>query len=147
MAKPVVRVDDTKLQSWLRQEPEREAESLRLFQEEGSLFVMAEMRQQVPIRTGFLRESITTTITPYGFTVYPSASYAAAVEKGVGPRTIFPVTAKVLRFETEAGAVIFTKYVKHPGFLGRFFVKRTAEAVRERLAELMRQIFGRVYRG
>jgi hypothetical protein len=145
MGTPIIRVDDTKLQSWLRQEPEREAESLRLFQEEGSLLVMAEMRQQVPIRTGFLRESITTNLTPQGFTVYPSAPYAKAVEEGVGPHTIFPVRAKVLRFETEAGAIIFTKYVKHPGFPGRFFVRRTAEIVRERLAELMRQILGRVY--
>jgi len=146
MAKPIIRVDDTKLQSWLRQEPERQAESLRLFQDEGSLLVMAEMRQKVPFRTGFLRESITMYITPSGFTVYPTAPYTEAVEKGVGPRTIFPVRAKVLRFETETGAVIFAKYVKHPGFPGRFFVRKTAEAVRERLANLVRSIFGRVYR-
>jgi len=147
MATPVLRVDDTKLQSWLRQEPERQVESLRLFQDEGSLLVMAEMRQKVPFRTGFLRESITTYITPSGFTVYPTASYAEAVEKGVGPRTIFPIRARVLRFETEEGVPVFAKYVRHPGFPGRWFVRRTAEAVRERLAELMRQIFRRVYYG
>jgi len=145
MVKPVLRVDDTKLQSWLSHEPEREAESLRLFQEEGSILVMAEMRQQVPIRTGFLRESITTRITPAGFTVEPTAPYALAVEKGTGPHTIFPVRAKVLRFETEAGAIIFARYMKHPGFPGRFFVKRTAEAVRERLRELAENILRRLY--
>jgi len=147
MATPIIRVDDTKLQSWLRDEDLRQEQSLRLFQEEGSALVMAEMRQQVPIRTGFLRESITTYMTPSGFTVYPSAPYAPYVEKGVGPHTIFPVHAQVLRFELPSGAVIFAKHVQHPGFPGRWFVKRTAEAVRERLIELMKSIFGRVYRG
>jgi len=146
MATPIIRVDDTKLQSWLREEPARQAESLRLFQEEGSAIVMEEMRAEAPIRSGFLRESIATYMTPQGFTVYPSAPYAEAVEKGVGPRTIFPVRAQVLRFETEAGAIIFAKHVKHPGFPGRWFVRRTAEAVRERLAELYAWILGRVYR-
>jgi len=143
--KPIIRIDDTKFQSWLRDEGLRQEQSLRLFQEQGSLLVMAEMRQQSPIRTGFLRESITTYMTGDGFTVYPSAPYAQAVEKGMDPRTIFPVRAKVLRFETELGVVIFAKYVKHPGFTGRWFVRRTAEIVRERLAELMRQILGSVY--
>jgi hypothetical protein len=146
VAKPVIRVDDTKLQSWLRDEDLREDESLRLFQTEGSRLVEAQMRLFVPVRTGFLRESITTYMTGDEFTVYPSAPYAAAVEKGVGPHTIFPVRAKVLRFETELGVVIFARHVKYPGFSGRWFVRRTAEAVRERLADLVRSIFGRVYR-
>lgn len=146
MAKPVLRVDDAKLQSWLRDEDLREDESLRLFQAEGSRLVEEQMRLFVPIRKGFLRESITTYMTRDGFAVYPAAPYAAAVEKGVAPHTIFPVRASVLRFETASGAIIFAKHVKHPGFPGRWYVRRTAEAVRERLSELMRQIFGRVYR-
>jgi len=147
MAKPILRVDDTKLQSWLRQESEREVESLQLFQSEGSALVMTEMRRQAPFRSGFLRESIVATMTPAGFSVYPTAPYARAVEEGVGPHMIFPVRAKALRFEVEEGVPIFAKYVQHPGFAGRFFVRRTAEAVRERLAELMREILRRVYGG
>lgn len=146
MSAPIIRVDDAKLQSWLRDEDLRNEESLRLFQTEGSRLVELQMRLFAPIRTGFLRESITTYMTGDGFTVYPSAPYAVAVEKGVEPHSIFPVRASVLRFETASGAIIFAKHVKHPGFPGRWYVRRTAEAVRERLSELMRQIFGRVYR-
>jgi hypothetical protein len=145
LSTPIIRVDDTKLRSWLRDEDLREDESLLLFQTEGSRLVEEQMRFFVPIRTGFLRESITTYMTGDGFAVYPSAPYAPFVEKGVGPHTIFPVRVRVLRFEMPMGAVIFARHVKHPGFPGRFFVKRTAEAVRERLTELMRQIFGRLY--
>jgi len=145
--KPIIRVDDTKLQSWLRDQDIRSEESLRFFQDEGSQLVMTEMRQQAPIKRGFLRESITTYMTGDGFTVYPAAPYAVAVEKGVGPRTIFPVRARVLRFETEAGAVIFARYVKHPGFPGRFFVRATAEAVRQQLRDLVESILRRLYGG
>lgn len=141
-----VRVDDGKLQSWLSQEQRREEETLRLFQDEGSLLAMQEMRGIVPFRTGFLRENITRNFTPGGFSVYPTASYAKIVDQGVGPHMIFPSSAKVLRFELPSGAIIFARHVKHPGFSGRFFIRRTAEAIRGRLADLLNKITERVYR-
>jgi hypothetical protein len=140
-----VRVDDSRLQSWIREEPTREVETLRLFQEEGSFMVMSEMRLRVPFRTGFLRESIVRQFTPAGFTVYPTAKYAEVVEKGAAPHTIFPVRAQVLAWESPYGGTIFAKHVYHPGFQGRWFVKATAEAVRERLADLCHSILERLH--
>lgn len=142
----IVRDDDGKLQSWLSQGQRREEETLRLFQDEGSLLAMQEMRGIVPFRKGFLRESIMRNLTPAGFSVYPTASYAKIVDQGASPHTIFPSAAKVLRFELPSGGVIFARHVQHPGFIGRFFIRRTAEAIRSRLADLLNKITERVYR-
>lgn len=140
-----VRVDDSRLQTFVKEEPAKEEEVLRLFQELGSQLVMQTMRLFVPIRSGFLRESITTSMTPQGFTVYPSAKYAKFVDQGTGPHMIFPRQAKVLRFETPGGGVVFAKHVFHPGFPGRFFVQRTAEVVREELRDLLEQIWRQLH--
>lgn len=145
MIEPIIRVDDSQFQTWLAKEPERETEILRLFQQEGSLLVIAEMQQQVPIRSGFLRESFASHETPNGFTVYSTASYAKYVDQGTKPHTIFPRQAKVLRFILPSGGVVFAKYVKHPGSLGQFFVRKTVDAVRGRLAELARELWRRIY--
>jgi len=141
-----VKVDVTSpvLEAFLTKAATSEPEILRQFQQEGSRLVMEEMRRVVPVRRGFLRESITAAFSPDGFIVYPTAKYAEFVEKGIGPHTIFPVRAKVLRFETVWGEVIFARHVKHPGFPGRFFVKRTLEAVKYNLRQLLQDIVERV---
>jgi len=146
LATPIIRMDDTQLQVGLAKEPEREAEALGLFQERGSLLTMAEMRLFVPVgKTGFLRESITRRFTQFGFSVYPTMPYSEAVDKGTGPHVIFPSKAKVLRWTNELGAVFYAKYVKHPGFPGRFYVQRTLEAVRDRLVDLSKQIWRQLH--
>jgi hypothetical protein len=142
----VLKANDGPLRDYLRLEPQRQAEGLRLFQEEGSILAMEELRSNVPVRSGFLRESVSREILPDGFTVYPAASYAGFVDQGSRPHTIFPRSGKVLRFENQWGATIFARKVEHPGFLGRFFMQRTAENLRYRLAELVRSILERVYR-
>jgi hypothetical protein len=107
---------------------------------------MQEMRGRVPIRSGFLRESITAAELPDGFMVYPTASYAAYVEYGTRPHTIFPNKAKVLRWTNEWGATIFARHVHHPGFPGRFFVQKTFEFVNVELRRLYAEIVERVLR-
>ena len=110
------------------------------FKQEGSLLVMEVMRETVPVRSGFLRESITRSFSADGFAVYPTARYAEFVEKGTGPHTILPVRAKALRFENVWGGVVFAKRVEHPGFAGRFFAARTLDAIRYNLVELFKDI-------
>lgn len=140
-----VRVDDSKLQFFVREEPAKEEEVLRLFQEQGSQLVMQTMRLFVPIGRGFLRESITTSMTPQGFTVYPAAPHAKFVDQGTAPHMIFLRQAKVLRFETPQGGIVFARHVFHPNFPSRFFVQRTAEAVREELRDLLSQIWRQLH--
>jgi hypothetical protein len=141
----VVRAHDEQLQAYVRDESRRQGEILSQFQEEGSLLTMEHMRFFVPIKRGFLRESIDREFTQRGFVVFPRASYAEAVDKGTAPHMIFARKGRFLRFETVSGGVIFARHVHHPGFPGRFFVRRTAEAVRERLKLLLDAITERVY--
>ncbi len=139
------RVDDARLQSWVSGSGGREVEFRERFQDEGSLLVVGEMRLQVPFKSGFLRESVTRIFTPSGFSVYPAASYGKVVNEGSAPHVIYPV-GRALRFELPGGGVVFARRVRHPGFAGRRFVERTAEAVRESLRDLASRIFGEVYR-
>jgi hypothetical protein len=138
-------MDDSQIREYLMREKMRESEALRLFQDEGSRLTVEEMRGIVPLKTGFLRESITSSPTPSGFTVYPTARYAGFVDKGTSPHTIFPSGARALRFETAWGGVIFAKHVQHPGTRPTFFIQRTADAVIPKLAEQLRSILERVY--
>lgn len=139
-----VSVDDSRFEAWLDRASGFGAEFERLFRERGSVIVREEMRSQVPIRSGFLRESITTAFAPDGFLVYPTAPYAGFVDRGTGPHMIFPSTAKILRFE-RGGAVIFARHVHHPGFTGRFFVLHTLDRARDRLMALVRNLMEELY--
>lgn len=138
-------MDDSQIREYLMREKTRESEALRLFQDEGSRLTVEEMRGIVPLKTGFLRESITSSTTPSGFTVYPTAKYAEFVDKGTGPHTIFPSGARALRFETPWGGEVFAKRVQHPGTRPTFFIQRTADAVVGKLVEQLRSILERVY--
>ena len=142
----VLRVDTGPLRGFVESEPERMSEALRMFTDEGSILAMDELRANVPIRSGFLRESVTRQILPDGFTVYPTASYAGFVDQGTGPHTIFPRSGKVLAFTNQWGATVFARHVHHPGFSGRFFIQRTAENLRFRLTDLWYSILERLHR-
>ena len=93
-----VRVDSTKLESLVGGMAARQGLVFREWQRQGSVEAERVLRANTPVRTGFLRDSIVNQLTPSGFTVYPTASYASAVEHGTGPHTIFPSRAKVLCF-------------------------------------------------
>ena len=96
----------------------------------------------VPVKTGFLRESIITKAMPNGFKVFPSASYARFVDQGTKPHTIFPREARVLRWYSPSGAPVFSRYAQHPGTKGAFFTQKTAEA----MPEVLRQLYVMIWR-
>lgn len=141
-----VEINSVHLEAWLSEAANKQPEIVRAWKEEGSLLMMQKMRGKTPVRTGFLRESINRSFSLDGFVVYPTAKYAEYVEYGTEPHTIFPSNAKVLRFMLDSGVVIFAKYVKHPGFPGRFFVKKTFEAVKLELKRLYAEIVERILR-
>ena len=91
-----VRVDSTKLESLVSAVAARQGLVFSEWQRQGSDEAQDTLRANTPVRSGFLRDSIVKQLTPSGFTVYPTASYASAVEYGTGPHTIFPSHAKVL---------------------------------------------------
>ena len=122
--------------AFLKEEPERQARVLALWKEEGSQQTIGFMRGIVPVKMGFLRESIARRTTPKGFLVYATAPYAKFVDQGTSPHAIFPRSASVLRWFEPPGAPIFAKYVFHPGTKGQHFVQRTKEAMKQVLKQL-----------
>ena len=134
--KVTTRLRSQQYQNWMRRGPERTEESLRLFKERGPPIIIGEMRNQ---------ESIDSRETPYGFTVLPRASYAGFVDQGTKPHIIEPKTAKVLRWFGPWGNPIFARRVKHPGTTGIFFVRKTVDAVKDRIKDLLDSIWREVH--
>ena len=101
-----------------------------------------EMRERAPVRTGRLRDSIRVARIGRFRLVGPTVPYAPYVEFGTRPHVIRPRRARALRFEVE-GRTVFAMYVRHPGFRGRFFVRRSVEAVMREIPDLFaREVFG-----
>lgn len=64
-----------------------------------------------------------------GLSINVGSSHPAIliVENGAKPHIIVPKTKTgVLRFRTDTGDLVFTKRVNHPGFKGKFFMRRAA---------------------
>lgn len=97
------------------------------------------MREKAPVRTGRLRQSITTRIETGKVTVGPTASYAPYVEYGTKPHIIRPVHAKALAFEV-GGSLVFAKLVHHPGFAGRFFARGAYEQFLSEASDYAREL-------
>ena len=160
MSSPFLRVNDTRLQSWLSKQPERNEEALRLFRNEGSRIVIDEMKSQAP---GGIGDTIISHDTPLGFSVYPTAPHAIYVVRGTRPHIIEAKDAQALRFfpskvgflikgrmsllsvQTAFLQPVFAKRVKHPGTKPNDFVRRTAVNVKERLIRLTEEIWRRVF--
>jgi hypothetical protein len=130
-----VKVQYGRVQAYLKAAPERGLVVGRLWREQGSEVTVGFMQGIVPIKTGFLRDSVTKELTANGFSVFPSASYAKFVDQPTRPHRIFPSSARVLRW-FDGGQPIFSAFVEHPGTKGAFFIKRTKEGMKTVLKQL-----------
>jgi hypothetical protein len=131
-----VRAQYSRVQAYLKAAPERGAEIGRLWRDQGSDVTVGFMQGIVPVKTGFLRDSVTAKFTANGFSVFPTAPYAKFVDQPTKPHRIFPSNAKVLRWFGEGGSPIFSAFVQHPGTKGSFFIKRTKDGVKQVLKQL-----------
>ena len=130
-----VKAQYSRVQAYLKAAPERGKVVHRLWQEQGSDVTVGFMQGIVPVKTGFLRDSVDAKFTPNGFSVFPKAPYAKFVDQPTKPHRIFPRGARVLRW-FDGGQPIFSAYVQHPGTKGVFFIKRTKEGVEKVLKQL-----------
>jgi hypothetical protein len=146
----ITRINTTQLQDFIRKDQASSPQVLAEWQQEGSLELMMLLRQNTPVRTGMLRESIARRNTPKGFTVYFTKPYdkiAGYVEYGTRPHNIFPSDPNgVLSWVGRYGEQRFAKRVFHPGFRGRFFVQRTKQQIRPVLRQLYRMIWLKYHR-
>lgn len=102
-------------------------EEAKLFLDEITLHLVAEVVDRTPTRSGLLRSSMAGTVqkTPLGWSsiIGTPLDYAPPVELGSKPHEIRPKNKKALAFN---GRVV--KVVHHPGTKGAFMFKRTVEA-------------------
>ena len=141
MSAITIRVDTGEARRLLERVRGRIPQARRRYLQEAGRLTVREMRARAPVRTGRLRRSIRAIIRRQGVEVSPHVPYWVYVEKGVKPHMIYPKQpGGVLVWETGEGETVFARYVRHPGFLGRFFVRATRLAVRPRLQSLLRRI-------
>lgn len=96
--------------------------------------IVAQARQNAPVRTGNLARSIEA--DPIRFAgpfridtgVTAHANYAAAVHEGTRPHVIRPRVARALKFQVD-GRTVFAKSVNHPGTRARPFLRNAADEV------------------
>lgn len=101
-------------------------------------------KQNAPYRTGKLRRSIFNKMRDVlNGQVSTATEYAAYVEYGTNPHTIVPRRAKVLAFKI-GGSMVFAKKVQHPGFSGRFYMRRTAQTTVELVKSIYEKAFNRL---
>lgn len=120
-------LDESALQAQLQPILVREQQSIQRR-------IVAEAKRRVPVRSGFLRNSIhEEPATGSGSRmvlggVTADAPYAHFVHDGTRPHLIVPRRANVLRFEV-GGRTVFAKRVHHPGTRPRPFITEAIEAV------------------
>ena len=101
------------------------------------------MRELAPVRSGFMRDSITEFIGEGEATVGPADPKAVFVEYGTRPHVIYPVNASCLAFFA-GGRMVFAAYVNHPGTKPQPFVRYAAEEAQRRAEEVWEQAFKEV---
>lgn len=96
-------------------------------------------KDTAPYKTGRLRRSIhNRMLNVLEGEVSTATSYAAAVEFGTKAHLIVPKRAKVLAFK-KGGKTIFAKRVWHPGFPGRFYMKKTTQHIQPKIREIYKK--------
>ena len=107
------------------------------FLDQAGIFIEDTLRSKMPVKTGWLVNSITKQQRgrAEGVKVTVIAPYAMYVDQGTRPHMIFPRYAKALKFEV-AGQTIFAKYVNHPGTTGYHFIEKTVEEAGPKLVDM-----------
>lgn len=109
---------------------------LRRAMEQSLITVTNDAKANSPYKSGKLRRSIAPRFhNIMKGEVSTHTPYAAYVEYGTRPHTIVPRRAKVLAFKS-GGSMVFARKVNHPGFSGRFYMRRTAQQTAEKIKQI-----------
>ena len=92
--------------------------------------ILSKAKKEAPIKTGGLRRSIDLRYKPISVSVFTNKDYAIPVHEGSRAHIILPRRAKVLRFKTQSGKVVYTKRVRHPGYKGNPFMERAVDRIK-----------------
>jgi hypothetical protein len=125
----VIEVQNLKeLQEAFKKFPQIVDKELQAGTKDAGKLVLSTEKQEVPVKTGQLRRSITLDYKPISVSIYPTVKYALPLHEGSKPHVILPVRKQVLAFR-KGGKLIFAKRVNHPGYKGNRFVERTVSIV------------------
>jgi len=102
-------------------------------------------REEVPVKTGRLRDSMQFQTSGLSGEIRFGASYWIFVAMGTRPHIIRPVRARVLRFEVR-GQVVFAMRVRHPGTRPSPFIRRADERLARRIPDIFNRIWERQMR-
>jgi len=96
--------------------------------------VAGEARTRSPVKTGKLKSSISVGERSAGrngtaIEVSANTLYALYVNQGTKPHVIMPKKARMLRFPTKAGDIVFANKVNHPGTKAHPFMLDALRAV------------------
>ena len=131
------------LQEAFKKAPQIVDKELQAGTKEAGKLVLATEKQEVPVKTGQLRRSITLDYKPISVAIYPTVKYALPLHEGSKPHVIVPVRKKVLAFR-KGGKLIFARRVNHPGYKGNRFVERTVNAVTGPLNRIFEKVLDTV---
>lgn len=97
-------------------------------------------KEEAPVRTGRMRDSITATVSGLEARVSPNVPYFGFVEFGTQPHMIEPVYARVLRFEV-MGQVVFSAYAWHTGTKANPFMERAKDRLKANIDEVFKEVW------
>lgn len=109
-----------------------------------AMWVKADLKQRVPVKTGQLKNSIRYEIAN-GEATFHSVFYGDILDRGSKPFTIQPAGAKTMAFYS-GGEQIFATTVKHPGIKPRNFTIETLEAAEAESGRQADVIAERIFR-
>jgi len=107
---------------------------------EGTPLIQQEMANQVPVKTGRLRASISSELGQNESETSTNTGYGLYVDQPTQPHIIYPRIAKFLRFQID-GIWIRASSVNHPGTKGNFFIQRTVDVIMPQLHDLAKSIW------
>jgi hypothetical protein len=120
-----IKIENLKeLQAAFKKAPDKVGKELESATKKAGKDILGIEKEEVPVRTGQLRRSITLSYRPISASIYPAVKYALPVHEGSRPHVILPVRKQVLAFK-KGGKMVFTRRVNHPGSKANKFVERT----------------------
>ena len=108
--------------------------------QEATPIIQQSMADNVPVKTGRLRASISSEIGRNYSVTSTNTGYGKFVDQPTAAHFIRPVIGQFLRFEI-AGQVIYARQVYHPGTKGTFFIQKTLTDVQGRILEIAKTVW------
>lgn len=107
---------------------------------EATPLIQQTMAQNVPVKTGKLRVSISSEINGSESVTSTNTGYGLFVDQPTKAHIIRPNISKFLRFSI-VGQTIYARQVNHPGTPGAFFIQKTVDMISEGIVNIGKAVW------